>query len=240
MIEAEAITKTYRLGDHEFNALEDLNETIGAGEYVAVMGPSGSGKSTFLNILGCLDSPTRGALRIDGEDVARLDAEALAQIRLRKIGFIFQAFHLVPRLDAVSNVELPLIFAGISRAERRERALKALAAVGLAHRAGHRPAEMSGGEKQRVAIARSTMMNPPILLCDEPTGNLDTRSGKQVLDLLQDMHRRGITLVVVTHDPNVARRADRVLVLRDGRVLRRVAAGAFTSLQDLFADPEPT
>lgn len=235
MIRVSSIWKTYHLGDHSFHALQDVTETISKGEHVAIMGPSGSGKSTLLNILGCLDQPSQGTYHLDGVDVSQLDTEELAGIRLHKLGFIFQAFHLIPRLDALSNVELPMIFEGIPREERRQRAMTALEAVGLGGRADHRPAEMSGGEKQRVAIARATMMNPPILLCDEPTGNLDSASGKTVLTLLDEMNQRGITLVVVTHDPNVARKADRVLVLRDGKVARRVDAKEVTNLTDLFA-----
>jgi putative ABC transport system ATP-binding protein len=234
VIRVEDVWRTYRMGDDELHALREIDEEIADGEHVAIMGPSGSGKSTLLNILGCLDSPTRGRYFLDGEDVAGLSDEALADVRLRRIGFIFQSFHLIPRLSALDNAALPLVFAGIAPAQRRERAAAALAAVGLADRASHRPSELSGGQKQRVAIARATIMGPRLLLADEPTGNLDSRSGTQVLDVLAALHREGRTLIVVTHDPAVARRADRVLVLRDGKIAKRVAGGAVTDLNRLF------
>ena len=234
MIRVEELWRTYPMGDHELHALRDVSETIGAGEYVAIMGSSGSGKSTLLNLLGCLDSPTRGRYFLAGEDVAGLADETLAEIRLRRIGFIFQAFHLIPRLTALENVALPLVFAGLPPAQRRTRAALALESVGLADRAGHRPSELSGGQKQRVAIARATIMGPGLLLADEPTGNLDSRSGAQVLDVLGALHRAGRTLVIVTHDPAVARRADRVLVLRDGAIVKRVAGAGVTDLNRLF------
>jgi putative ABC transport system ATP-binding protein len=186
------------------------------------MGPSGSGKSTLLNILGCLDRPTRGVYRLEGQDVGALSDEELSSIRRHKIGFVFQSFHLIPRLDAAENVAFPMVFAGVPRAERRERVARALDAVGLARRAGHRPGELSGGELQRVAIARATVMHPRVLLADEPTGNLDTVSGRHVMDLLGSLNADGLTLVVVTHDPNVARRANRTLVMRDGRIAERL------------------
>jgi len=234
VIRVEDLWRTYSMGDHELHALRAVNEEIADGEHVAIMGPSGSGKSTLLNLIGCLDSPSRGRYLLDGEDVAGLSDEALAEIRLRRIGFIFQSFHLIPRLTARENVALPLLFAGIAPGERRDRASHALEAVGLADRAGHRPSELSGGQKQRVAIARATIMGPKLLLADEPTGNLDSRSGAQVLDVLAALHREGKTLLVVTHDPAVARRADRVLVLRDGEIAKRVAGDEVTDLNRLF------
>ena len=234
MIRVEEIWRTYQMGDHELHALRGVSERIEDGEYVAIMGPSGSGKSTLLNLLGCLDSPSRGRYFLAEEDVAGLGDDELAETRLRRIGFIFQSFHLVPRLSAVQNVELPMIFAGLSPADRRARAEASLAAVGLSDRISHRPNELSGGQKQRVAIARATVMNPGLLLADEPTGNLDSRSGAQVLDLLAEMQAAGRTLVVVTHDPAVARRADRVVVLRDGEILKRVASADVTDLGSLF------
>lgn len=239
MIRVEGLWRTYEMGDQALHALRDVSETIDDGAYVALMGPSGSGKSTLLNLLGCLDSPTRGRYWLDGEDVAGLDEAALAQIRLHRIGFIFQSFHLVPRLSAVQNVELPMIFAGLDPAERRERAEASLSAVGLSDRLRHRPNELSGGQKQRVAIARATVMDPGLLLADEPTGNLDSRSGRQVLDLLAELNAGGHTVVVVTHDPAVARRADRVLVLRDGEVVDRLSGDALADpghRRDLGAD----
>ncbi|MFO0689989.1 MAG: ABC transporter ATP-binding protein [Myxococcota bacterium] len=234
MIRVEDLWRTYRMGDHELHALRGVDEEIADGEHVAIMGPSGSGKSTLLNIIGCLDSPTRGRYFLDGADVAGLADAELADIRLRRIGFIFQSFHLIPRLSALENAALPMVFAGIPAAERRKRAAAALDAVGLADRAHHRPSELSGGQKQRVAIARATIMGPRLLLADEPTGNLDSKSGAQVLDVLSALHREGRTLVVVTHDPVVARRADRVLVLRDGTIAKRVAGSEVTDLNRLF------
>jgi putative ABC transport system ATP-binding protein len=186
------------------------------------MGPSGSGKSTLLNVLGCLDQPTAGSYTLDGREVARLDEAALTLVRRNTIGFVFQFFHLVPRLTALENVEIPMVFAGVTPKERRERALRALQSVGLGERGTHRPDQLSGGERQRAALARATIMGPRLLLADEPTGNLDSASGAQVLDLLDGMNESGLTLVVVTHDLKVARRADRVLVLVDGRVVRRL------------------
>lgn len=236
MIRVDDLWRTYRMGDHELHALRAIDEEIEDGEHVAIMGPSGSGKSTFLNLLGCLDSPSRGKYILAGQDVAGLAEDALAEIRLHRIGFIFQSFHLVPRLNALQNIELPLIFAGKNPALRRELATAALVSVGLSDRADHRPAELSGGEKQRVAIARATVMQPDLLLADEPTGNLDTRSGEQVLDLLGSLHRQGRTLIVVTHDPNVARRADRVLVMRDGEIVRRVSTAEQSDLGSLLED----
>jgi putative ABC transport system ATP-binding protein len=239
VIRVEDLWRTYEMGDQQLHALAGVSEEVADGEHVAIIGPSGSGKSTLLNILGCLDSPTRGRYWLAGRDVARLPDEELAATRLHGIGFIFQAFHLVPRLTALENVELPMIFAGIPPAERRARALEALEAVELSDRAAHRPSELSGGQKQRVAIARATVMGPGLLLADEPTGNLDTRSGSQVLDVLCELNRQGRTLIVVTHDPRVARRADRVLVMRDGRIVRSVAGTAVTAdLSSLFGIEE--
>jgi putative ABC transport system ATP-binding protein len=221
VIRLEGVSRTYEVGDRPVHALVEIDETIAAGEHIAVMGASGSGKSTLLNIVGCLDRPTAGRYLLEGREVGGLDDPALTEIRRHRIGFIFQSFHLVPRLSAAENVELPMIFAGIARRERRERAAAALAAVGLEPRAGHLPDQLSGGERQRVAIARATVMHPAILLADEPTGNLDTRSGGEVLDLLDQLNEDGLTLIVVTHDPVVARRADRLLLLVDGRIVHR-------------------
>ncbi|HPG28488.1 MAG: ABC transporter ATP-binding protein [Spirochaetaceae bacterium] len=240
MIRVEDLWRTYQMGDHALHALKAVDEVIESGEHVAIMGPSGSGKSTFLNVLGCLDSPTRGTYYLDGRDVAGLPDGELAEIRLRQIGFIFQSFHLVARLTAMQNVELPMIFAGVPAAERRARAARALEAVGLSDWSGHLSTELSGGQKQRVAIARATIMGPSLLLADEPTGNLDTHSGAQVLALLDELHRAGRTLIVVTHDPAVARRADRVLVMRDGEIVKRVAGASVTDLASLFDFGEPT
>ena len=211
MIELEAVSRSFDMGGRPVHALVDVNDSIRAGEHVAVMGPSGSGKSTLLHIIGCLDRPSSGVYRLNGREVGQLDEAALTQVRRHEIGFVFQFFHLVPRLTALENVEVPLLFAGVAGEERRERARQALASVGLAERADHRPDQLSGGERQRVALARATVMGPRILLADEPTGNLDSASGRQVLDLLERLNAGGLTLVVVTHDPKVARRAGRVL-----------------------------
>ncbi|MFN7962381.1 MAG: ABC transporter ATP-binding protein [Thermoanaerobaculia bacterium] len=222
MIRLEKVSRTFEVGGRPVNALVEIEEEIRTGEHVAIMGPSGSGKSTLLNILGCLDRPTAGEYVLDGRPTSKLDDAELTQARREKIGFIFQSFHLVPRLDALENVELPMVFAGLAPAERRRRARAALAAVDLSDREDHRPNQLSGGERQRVAIARATVMAPKLLLADEPTGNLDTGSGGQVLAMLDELNHSGLTLVVVTHDPNVARRARRVVVLVDGRVALRV------------------
>jgi len=234
VIRLEDIWRTFVMGDQSLHALKAVTETISAGEHVAIIGPSGSGKSTLLNILGCLDKPTRGQYFFDDRAIEALEPDELAQLRLNEIGFIFQAFHLVPRLDAAANIELPMTLAGISRKERSERAREALESVGLGDRAKHRPAELSGGQKQRVAIARAVSMQPRLLLADEPTGNLDTHSGEQILDMLQELNRKGITLAVVTHDPEVARRADRVLEMRDGEIVRRISAAEVSDANPIF------
>jgi putative ABC transport system ATP-binding protein len=222
MIELDHVSRIYAMGEQELRALDDVSEDIRGGEYVAVMGPSGSGKSTLLNILGCLDRPSAGHYRLDGQDVGELSEDEISSVRRHKIGFVFQTFHLVPRLSAEENVAFPMVFAGIPGAERRRRVAAALEDVGLGPRARHRPSELSGGERQRVAIARATVMHPQVLLADEPTGNLDSRSGRQVMDLLERMNADGLTLLVVTHDPAVAARADRVLVMEDGRIAERI------------------
>ncbi len=222
MIELDRVSKIYMMGGRPLHALDDVTESIEAGGYVAVMGPSGSGKSTLLNIVGCLDRPTSGTYRLDGRDVGTLPELELSRIRGRQIGFVFQTFHLVARLSAAENVAFPMIFAGVPRPERRERVRVALEEVGLGDRAEHRPAELSGGESQRVAIARATVMRPQMLLADEPTGNLDSSAGQQVMDLLEDMNANGLTLIVVSHDPGVACRANRVITMRDGRIVQRL------------------
>jgi putative ABC transport system ATP-binding protein len=235
VIRLEGISRRFDVGGRPVHALSDVHEAIAAGEHVAVMGPSGSGKSTLLNILGCLDQPSAGSYTLDGREVGGLDDDALTLVRRHMIGFVFQFFHLVPRLTALENVEVPMLFAGVPPAERRERARAALAAVGLDDRATHRPDQLSGGERQRAALARATVMGPRILLADEPTGNLDSASGRQVLDVLARMNTAGLTLVVVTHDLKVARRAGRVVMLLDGRVARRVAASEVHEIADILA-----
>ena len=237
MIRLEGVSRTYLLGHEPVHALMDISEHVLPGEHVAIMGPSGSGKSTLLNVLGCLDRPDAGTYWLNGREVGKLSDDELTDVRRNTIGFVFQSFHLVPRLTAAENVELPMVFAGVARSERRDRVRAALSEVGLADRMGHRPNELSGGERQRVALARATVMDPRVLLADEPTGNLDTTSGRQILELLDRMNEAGITLVVVTHDPNVARRADRIIVLVDGRVARRLQGSEVGSIADLFEVP---
>jgi putative ABC transport system ATP-binding protein len=216
MISLTGITRTYEVGGRPVHALRGVDLHIPDGDYIAIMGPSGSGKSTLLNLLGCLDRPTTGSYVLDGREVANLSDEDLSLVRRHKIGFVFQVFHLVPRLTAAENVALPLLFAGAPARERLEKAARALALVGLAERADHRPDQLSGGERQRVAVARATNMGPSILLADEPTGNLDTKNGREVIELLESMNRGGLTLIVVTHDPGIGGRARRRLRLVDG------------------------
>ena len=220
LIEGRGLAKTYRLGQVDVEALRGVDVQVGAGEYVAITGPSGSGKSTLMHILGCLDSPTAGSYRLDGEDVSALSGKRLANVRNRKVGFVFQTFNLMPRLTVEENVALPLKYrGGVSRGERRTRARGLLERLGLAHRIGHRPDELSGGERQRVAIARALVGEPAILMADEPTGNLDSKSGGEVLTTFAELHGAGHTIVLVTHDPGVAARAQRVIQMSDGRVV---------------------
>ena len=226
MISLTGITRNYEVGGRPVNALRGIDLEIAKGDYLAVMGPSGSGKSTLLNLLGCLDRPTAGSYVLDGREVAGLTDEELTQVRRHKIGFVFQVFHLVPRLTALDNVALPMMFAGVPARVRDATAQRALAAVGLSERADHRPEQLSGGERQRVAIARSTVMGPSILLADEPTGNLDTKSGREVIELLEAMTRDGLTLIVVTHDPVIGRRARGQVRLVDGAIVAPESAGA--------------
>ena len=219
MIELQNVCRTFIVGDQKVDALRDINLGFGAGEYISVMGPSGSGKSTLLNLLGLLDRPTSGIYLLDGGSVTALDDAQQAQVRREKIGFVFQSFHLVPRLTAAQNVELPMILAGIAAEERKARVQGLMQNYGLSDRAGHKPDQLSGGQRQRVAIARATVMNPTVLLADEPTGNLDRATGWEVLKLLEGLRERGITLVVVTHDAEIGARAQRQIHMLDGRIV---------------------
>jgi putative ABC transport system ATP-binding protein len=218
VIQLSAVDRTFLVGGRPVRALRNVDLKIESGEYVSIMGPSGSGKSTLLNILGCLDRPTSGSYRFADEETANLTETELSRLRRYKIGFVFQFFHLVPRLTAAANVELPMVFAGIAPDERRHRVDKALDVVGLTPRAGHRPDQLSGGEQQRVAIARAVVMNPALLLADEPTGNLDSTSGSEIVSLIEGMNQRGLTLIVVTHDPRIGERARRRIHLSDGLI----------------------
>jgi putative ABC transport system ATP-binding protein len=218
IIQTEDLWRTYQMGAEEIHALRGVTFTIQKGEYVAVMGPSGSGKSTLMNLIGCLDTPTRGTYVLRGKVVSQMNDDELAQIRNREIGFVFQTFNLLPRASALHNVELPLVYAGVPKEERLERARKALEMVDLADRVHHKPNELSGGQRQRVAIARALVMHPSILLADEPTGNLDSVTGEEILAIFDGLNRGGNTLLVVTHEEDVAAHAKRVIRLRDGRI----------------------
>ena len=219
MIELQNVCRTFIVGDQKVDALRDINLSFGAGEYISVMGPSGSGKSTLLNLLGLLDRPTSGIYLLDGGSVTALDDAQQAQVRREKIGFVFQSFHLVPRLTAAQNVELPMILAGIAAEERKARVQVLMQNYGLSDRADHKPDQLSGGQRQRVAIARATVMNPTVLLADEPTGNLDRNTGWEVLKLLEGLLEQGIALVVVTHDAEIGARAQRQIHMLDGRIV---------------------
>lgn len=218
LIRLQGLRRTFTVGDQTVHALREVSLDIGEGEYVAIMGPSGSGKSTLLNVIGLLDRPDDGHYLLDSRDTTTLNDDDLARIRQRQIGFVFQFFHLVPRLTAAGNVELPMILAGISPAKRRSRVTQAVQAYGLTDRAEHRPDQLSGGQRQRVAIARATVMRPSVLLADEPTGNLDRESGQDIVTLLEALNADGLTLVVVTHDPQLGERAHRVIHMVDGRI----------------------
>ena len=223
LLELRHVTKIYRMGEEEVRALDDVSLDIEEGEFVSIVGPSGSGKSTLMHILGCLDTPTSGTVRLDGMMIQDASPRELALIRNRKIGFVFQFFNLLPKLTILQNVELPMVYAGVPKKERRRRAMEALEAVGLQDRWAHRPNQISGGQQQRAAIARALVNNPRIILADEPTGNLDTQSGQAILRLFQELNRKGRTIVLVTHDPEIAGQTPRRIEIRDGRII----AGAF-------------
>ena len=238
IIQLSGITKTYRTGEVEVHALIDVNLTVAKAEMVAIMGPSGSGKSTLMNVLGCLDQPTKGSYLFEGREVATLQKRELSLLRLSAFGFVFQGFQLIARTSALENVALPLVYADVPAGERKVRAKEALARVGLAGREDHTPAQLSGGQQQRVAIARALVNRPRLILADEPTGALDTRTSVEVLGLLQSLHRTGITIVIVTHEPDIAAYADRRLVVRDGRILSDEPQTPHDAEADLAAMPE--
>jgi putative ABC transport system ATP-binding protein len=223
LIDIRDVTKTYEMGAETIvHALDGVSLAIEAGDYVAIMGPSGSGKSTLMNLIGCLDTPSTGSYILKGREIATMNDDELAMIRNKEIGFIFQTFNLLPRADAIQNVELPLVYSGLPRRERKERAEKALDAVGLGTRKHHRPNEMSGGQRQRVAIARALVNGPSILLADEPTGNLDSKTGEEILALMDELHHGGNTIILVTHEDELAQHASRVVRLRDGKIVSDV------------------
>jgi len=218
LIEARGLWKSYSMQAEEVHALRGVDLDVESGEYAAIMGPSGSGKSTLMNLLGCLDTPSQGSYRLNGREVSAMNDDELAHVRNQEIGFVFQTFHLLPRASALRNVELPLVYRGVRAEERGERARKALESVDLGDRVGHRPNELSGGQRQRVAIARALVNQPSIVLADEPTGNLDSATGEEILSIFDELNRRGNTLLVVTHEEEVAAHAKRVIRLRDGRI----------------------
>jgi putative ABC transport system ATP-binding protein len=218
MIQVENVTKVYQMGEIEVRALRGVSLRIEEGEFVSIMGPSGSGKSTLMNVLGCLDSPTSGDYRLHGQDVSRLSDTQLARVRNKEIGFVFQTFNLLPRTTALRQVELPLMYAGVGARERHDRARAALESVGLGDRLGHKPDELSGGQQQRVAIARALVTQPSIIMADEPTGNLDSKSGSEVLCIFEQLNKQGITIIFVTHDPEIAAYSQRIIHIRDGLI----------------------
>lgn len=240
LVEIRDVCKVYNPGENEVRALDHISVTINEGEFVAIIGQSGSGKSTLMNILGCLDVPTGGLYRLHGQDVSRMGDDELSDIRNREIGFIFQGFNLIPNLTALENVELPLIYRGVGKAKRRELSGTALEKVGLAHRMNHKPAEMSGGQQQRVAIARAIAQAPPIILADEPTGNLDSHSTKEILGILKELHREGRTVILITHDNEIAAQAARVIKIRDGRIEADVSGDQIGQKEEMVSTDKRT
>ncbi len=238
VVQVQGLSKDYPLGEVTVHALRGIDLEIRRGEFVAIMGASGSGKSTFMNLIGCLDRPTRGSYILEGTDVSKLDRDALAAVRNKRIGFVFQGFNLLPRTSALENVELPLLYANLAAAERHAQALESLRAVGLEDREHHEPAQLSGGQQQRVAIARALVNRPSIVMADEPTGNLDSRTGLEVMELFQDLNRRGITVVLVTHETEIAAFSRRIVRFRDGRILSDEAHDPLSATAQLAALPE--
>jgi putative ABC transport system ATP-binding protein len=240
LIETDHLTRHYKLGGETVTALDGVSVSIDEGDFVAVMGPSGSGKSTFMNVIGCLDKPTSGSYRLDGEPVSTLSRDVLAAVRNRKIGFVFQQFHLLDRLDALANVELPMVYAAQDRSSRRQKAVAALKRVGLGERIHHTPTQLSGGQQQRVAIARALVNNPKMLLADEPTGALDSRTSVELMALFQELNRDGMTVVIVTHEPDIAAYAKRLIRFLDGHVVsdkRQTPVDAARQLDELNTAP---
>ncbi|MBM7582075.1 putative ABC transport system ATP-binding protein [Caldicoprobacter guelmensis] len=219
MIRLENLSKVYKMGENEVVALNNISLSINKGEFVAIMGPSGSGKSTLMNIIGCLDVPTQGRYYLDGRDISSYNHNQLAEVRNKKFGFVFQGFNLLPKLTALENVELPLIYAGVGARKRREEAMRVLEMMGLKERMHHRPSELSGGQQQRVAIARALVNRPSVILADEPTGNLDSKSGKEIMQIFKELHSQGNTIILITHDINIARYARRMISIRDGQIV---------------------
>ena len=239
LVELRNVSKIYRLGEEEIRALDDVTLDIGEGEFISIIGPSGSGKSTLMHILGCLDSPTKGTIRLDGVMIEKASSRQLAAIRNRKIGFVFQFFNLLPKLNVVQNVELPMIYSGVSGKERRRCALAALEAVDLSNRAKHRPSQLSGGQQQRVAIARALVNSPRIIFADEPTGNLDSHTGDAILSLFRRLSQEGRTIVLVTHDPEIAAVTPRQIEIRDGKIANKIDL-TLAGLEKRPAAPETT
>ncbi|MED1725569.1 ABC transporter ATP-binding protein [Brevibacillus parabrevis] len=234
MLQVEGLTKSYKTGDSTLPILKGVSLLVEQGEFVAIMGPSGSGKSTFMNMLGCLDRPDTGSYILDGIEVSSLNDKQLAYVRNQKIGFVFQSFNLLARSTSLHNVELPMMYANVSRSERRNRATEALKRVGLGERMHHKPTQLSGGQKQRVAIARALVNRPAILLADEPTGNLDSRSGVEIMSIFQELHAQGVTIILVTHEMDIAQHAERIVTFKDGIIIRdeRVEERIFSSPND--------